>query len=269
MSIFYDTFMVCIFTNKGDFYTVSAQKIKNAFLFMLVFLLVFSISAFLIFLGQKKSENPSSESTEAELTEKASDTPVIIIDAGHGGEDGGATGVDGTLEKELNLSVATELAELFGANGYQVRLTRDTDILLYDRNSDYYGHKKEQDMSARLAICNEYENAIFISIHMNSFSESKYKGLQVYHSPLPSSACLAEKIQSAVVKNLQSDNNREIKSSDGNIYLLDNNIHPAVLVECGFLSNPEDCSSLSDKNYRSRLCLTIFFAVKNYIDSSD
>ncbi len=242
---------------------------KKIIILILLFLLLLSISAALIFTGQKNSQAPPRQTTEAQRQSEHSNAPVIIIDAGHGGEDGGAIGVDGSLEKDLNLSIAFELAELFRADGYTVRLTRDTDILLYDRSSDFHGHKKEQDMKARLDICSEYENAIFISIHMNSFPQSKYKGLQVYYSPTASSSLLAESIQSAVIKNLQPENNRKIKPSDGNIYLLDKNIHPSVLIECGFLSNADDCASLSDKNYRSRLCLTVFFAVENYIVSDD
>ncbi len=245
---------------------MSAKKFKKTMVFSLIFLIVLSVSASLIFCKQKNSDIEPESTAEEQTRNNHENTPVIIIDAGHGGEDGGTIGIDGSIEKELNLAIALELFELFNSDGYNVKLTRDTDILLYDRNSDYYGHKKEQDMAARLDICKQYENAIFISIHMNSFYQSKYKGLQVYHSPLPASRVLADKIQTAVAKKLQTDNTRRIKPSDGNIYLLDKNMHPSVLVECGFLSNAEDCASLSDKNYRSRLCLTIFFAVKNYID---
>ncbi len=245
------------------------RNLKILITFSLIFLVVLSVSASLILLGQKNSDTELESTTEEQTKNDHASAPVIIIDAGHGGEDGGTIGIDGTIEKELNLAIALELFELFNSDGYTVKLTRDTDVLLYDRNSDYYGHKKEQDMATRLEICRQYENAIFISIHMNSFSESKYKGLQVYHSPLPASRALADKIQAAVSKNLQTDNTRRIKPSDGNIYLLDKNIHPSVLIECGFLSNAEDCALLSDKNYRSRLCLTIFFAVKNYIDLND
>ncbi len=233
-----------------------------------VFCLILFISASLIALGQRNSHKHT-EQISTEATEpKKENAPAIIIDAGHGGEDGGAVGIDGTLEKELNFTISLELAELFRTEGYEVRLTRECDALLYDRNSDYRGHKKEQDMAARLNICKEYGNAVFISIHMNSFSQAKYKGLQVYYSPVDGSAGLAQEIQSAVVKNLQADNTRKIKPSDGNIYLLDKNIHPSVLVECGFLSNPEDCASLKDQSYKSRLCLAIFFATENYIEKS-
>ncbi len=248
---------------------MSAIKKKPLAAFFIAFVLILSAASSLIFIGQENSQERKEDISEQSESQEREALPVIIIDAGHGGEDGGAIGIDGTLEKDLNLSVAAELAELFRADGYTVRLTRDEDILLYDRNSDYYGHKKEQDMAARLSICREYENAVFISIHMNSFSQSKYKGLQVYYSPLPEGARLAEKIQSSVAESLQPYNTRKTKPSGGNIYMLDKNPHPAVLVECGFLSNAEDCAALSDKNYRSRLCLTIFFAVDNYITEGD
>ena len=193
--------------------------------------------------------------------------PVVIIDAGHGGEDSGALGGNGIYEKDLNLAIATELEQMLRASGLQTRLTRDTDTLLYDRNSDYHGHKKQQDMAARLAIAREYEDAIFISIHMNHFSQSKYRGLQVYYSPnSPLSEQLASNIQSAVAANLQPDNRRKIKCSESGIYLLERIEHPCVLIECGFLSNPEECALLATQEYRSRLCMTLCASVLSYID---
>lgn len=193
--------------------------------------------------------------------------PVVIIDAGHGGEDSGALGSGGVYEKDLNLAIATELEQMLHAAGVRTRLTRDTDILLYDRSSDYLGHKKQQDMAARLAIAQEYEDAIFISIHMNHFSQSKYRGLQVYYSPnSPLSEQLASNIQSAVAANLQPDNRRKIKRSESGIYLLERIAHPCVLIECGFLSNPEECALLATQEYRSRLCMTLCASVLSYID---
>ena len=192
--------------------------------------------------------------------------PAVIIDAGHGGEDSGAVG-DGIYEKDLNLAIAQELEQMLRAAGIETRLTRSEDILLYDRNSDYQGHKKAQDMAARLAIAQEYKDAIFISIHMNHFSQSKYRGLQVYYSPnSPLSAQLANEIQSTVAANLQPDNTRKTKCSDSGIYLLEKIELPCVLVECGFLSNPEECALLATEQYRSRLCMTLCASVLSYID---
>ncbi len=195
--------------------------------------------------------------------------PTVIIDAGHGGEDGGAIGTNGVFEKDLNLMIAKELTVMLESRGIPTRLTRTDDTLLYDRNEDYQGHKKALDMAARLAIAQEYENAIFVSIHMNSFPQSKYSGLQVYYSENDTrSQELATLIQSLTVTNLQPYNTRKIKPSAGNIYLLEKISHPAVLVECGFLSNEAECSSLCTDEYRNRLVLTLCAAIMKYFEAN-
>ena len=238
------------------------------FVSFVLFLLTFVASViFFIFLSKKSNTNDQF-TPQLPQPSKYDSYPTVIIDAGHGGEDGGAIGIDGTLEKDLNLAIALELEEMLRAEGIKTRLTRDTDILLYDRNSNFQGHKKSQDMAARLAISEEYENAVFISIHMNSFSQSKYKGLQVYYSTnSPLSAELAQIIQQSVTKNLQSDNQRKIKPSQSGIYLLENITHPTVLIECGFLSNSEDCKNLNSSDYRHRLCVTVFSAILSYFNN--
>ncbi len=240
-------------------------RIKKSILTVISFIL----TLFLIFTLNSCTKNgKDKELTLPTPKPEVADTPVIIIDAGHGGEDGGTSGKDGTLEKDLNLAIALELCELFRASGYEVRLTRESDMLLYDRDSDYQGHKKAQDMAARLAIMNEYTDAVFISIHMNSFPQSKYHGLQVYYSPnSPESQRLANTVQSTVASNLQPENDRKTKSSDGNIYLLDKTDLPAILIECGFLSNPEECALLATDAYRARLALCIYTATVDWMKS--
>ena len=194
--------------------------------------------------------------------------PTVIIDAGHGGEDCGAIGINGVYEKDLNLIIALELQGMLQANEIPTRLTRETDTLLYDKNTDYHGKKKILDMQARRAIINQYPNAIFISIHMNSFPEQKYSGLQIYYSPcVEKSRILAQFIQDTVHNNLQYDNDRQIKSSEDNIYLLNEAIHPSILIECGFLSNREECELLCQTAYQKRLTLCIYTAIINYFTS--
>ena len=196
--------------------------------------------------------------------------PTVIIDAGHGGEDSGAIGKNGVLEKDLNLSIAFELQKMLEANGIPTRLTRDSDTLLYDKNSDYHGKKKILDMQARRKIIKQYTQAIFVSIHMNSFPQEKYSGLQVYYSPnTQNSELLAQYIQDTVRSNLQQNNDRKIKSSEDNIYLLNDTPHPSVLIECGFLSNREECELLCDTSYQKRLCICIYSAILNYLKFQD
>ncbi|MBE6576792.1 MAG: hypothetical protein E7653_01475 [Ruminococcaceae bacterium] len=235
--------------------------LRKKFFYSVAFLLLFSV---LISSCAKRQDPPIF--IPPDVTKK--NYPTVIIDAGHGGEDGGAVGTNGIYEKELNLMIASELRDLLEAKGIPTRLTRTEDILLYDRNTDYQGRKKALDMAARLAIAQEYENAIFVSIHMNSFPQEKYSGLQVYYSE--NDACsrsLAELIQSLTVKNIQPSNTRKIKPSSGNIYLLEKISHPAVLIECGFLSNRQECALLCSEEYRARLCMTLCSSIINYFET--
>lgn len=239
-------------------------------IFFLCICFIFCLSIIMLAFISKKGENTPDPQPETQQKSKYEDCPTVIIDAGHGGEDGGTIGIDGTIEKDINLSIALELNALLQAEGIPTRLTRSEDILLYDKNSDYQGHKKSQDMAQRIKIAEEYEDAIFISIHMNSFPQEKYKGLQVYYSTKsPNSSVLAQKIQTLVANNIQPDNKRSIKPSESGIFLLEHINHPAVLVECGFLSNSEDCSNLNSPPYRSRLCFVLFTAICDYFQSLD
>lgn len=188
-------------------------------------------------------------------------SPVIVLDAGHGGEDGGATGVNGILEKDLNLSLTNALAALLRGAGYTVVQTRTEDRLLYDANAKK-GHKKQSDLENRLKIAEKYENAVFISIHMNTFPQESCQGMQVWYSQNDaSSKVLADALQSRVRSLLQPQNNRRTKAATSSIYLLKKAKCPAVLVECGFLSNAEECALLSEPSYRQKLALVLFDAI--------
>jgi len=192
--------------------------------------------------------------------------PTVIIDAGHGGEDGGAVGVNGCLEKDINLSIAKELKSSLESLGVECVLTREDDRLLYDRNVNYEGRKKRLDMLERLRIATSYENAVFVSIHQNSFSQEKYSGLQIYYSEVnEGSRLLADTVSTAVKRTLQADNDRGSKPSDGNIYLLDRLSCPAVLIECGFLSNHAECDLLCTKEYQVALCETMAKAIFSFL----
>lgn len=193
--------------------------------------------------------------------------PTVVIDAGHGGEDGGAVSKSGVCEKDINLKIALMLGDVFNAAGYSVVQTRTEDKLLYDRNADFKGRKKILDMAARLDTANDCGAQLFISIHMNSFPQSKYRGLQVYYSPNHKvSETVAQSIQDLVSTSLQPENTREVKPSGGRIYLLDKLEYPAVLVECGFLSNPDEAAMLCDDAYLQRLALVIFAAASKNMD---
>ena len=193
----------------------------------------------------------------------------VYIDPGHGGEDGGCEG-NGLVEKDLNLDISMRLASLLRKAGIKVVMTRETDILLYDVNSDYKGQKKAQDVRKRLEIAKNQENPFLISIHMNYFPQTQYSGLQVWYSKNDThSQVLANLIQSNNKNTLQPNNNRAIKEATSSIFLLHNATFPAILIECGFLSNSHEAHTLSDENYRQKLAEMIFKSIMEYISHNN
>lgn len=193
--------------------------------------------------------------------------PVFVLDAGHGGEDAGALGVDGTREKDLNLAVTQLLGELLTAAGQRVVYTRTEDRLLYTEAQNIRGQRKMYDLRNRLALAEETPGAILVSIHMNKFPAPQYSGLQVYYGTGDAnSRLLAETIQNGVRADLQPQNKRACRAAGEEIYLLHRATMPAVLIECGFLSNPAECQKLSDKDYQRQLSFSIFCAMIEYIE---
>ena len=212
------------------------------------------------------ADNYISEHIKTDTNGNQSKLPTVVIDAGHGGEDGGASTYGGAPEKELNLLIANDLRDMLSAVGIPVVMTRTDDTLLYDKNSDYKGHKKSMDLANRLKIARATENTILISIHMNAFPEEKYSGLQVYYSKnSPDSAKLSKLIQDINKSVLSPDNNRKIKKAESNIYLLDRFEGTAVLIECGFLSNTEEREKLNTVEYRKELATCFFSAIVKHI----
>ena len=189
---------------------------------------------------------------------------TIVIDAGHGGEDCGAIGVNGKYEKDLNLEIAYTVGEMLSDAGYAVVYTRTEDKLLYTEEENIKGLRKIYDLKNRCKIANEYKNSLFVSIHMNSFSRPEYSGLQVYYSENNTeSKTLADTIQKTVREKCQNDNERQIKSGR-DMYVLKNIDNPAVLIECGFISNSVECQKLSEKEYQKELCFSIVCGIINY-----
>lgn len=223
-------------------------------------------------LGGSPTARAGNENTAASVDGAGGDTlPIacVVIDAGHGGEDGGTSSAAGVLEKDLNLSVAFALRDLFEAAGVPVVMTRTEDKLLYDRNVDFQGRKKVLDLAARRLVAEKVAAkaaqcggvSLFISIHMNAFPQPQYSGMQVWYSTgHPLSAEAAGGIQSASAAILP-DNHRKIKAAGSNIYLLDRIKSPAVLVECGFLSNPAEAERLSREEYRYAVAAVVFAGV--------
>lgn len=179
----------------------------------------------------------------------------FIVDPGHGGRDGGASAADGTVEKELNLALSSVLRDTLDILGYDAVMTRTDDLMLSDSGS---GTNKLRDLRARLNIAKANPDALFISIHMNKFPNTRSSGLQVWYSPNhPSGQKTAQMIQTGFKTYISPENSREIKEAGSNIFLLDRIKNPAVLVECGFLSNVSETRRLSDNAYRKKLALVI------------
>ena len=226
----------------------------------MVFLLFLSLIFAILFGIAEKTRSK----TELDVVNHDSSpfSKTIILDAGHGGEDGGASSADGLLEKDLNLALALTMRDILAANGCYVILTRETDTLLYDRNVDFQGRKKMLDMAARLKIAEDATDPVFVSLHMNTYPHPSCQGVQVWYSENNDvSFELAKTIHSTTQEILQHENDRPLKRSGSSIYLLHHLTCPAVLVECGFLSNPEEAALLGDESYRQQLALTLCMGI--------
>ena len=190
------------------------------------------------------------------------EAPLVIIDPGHGGADSGAIGAQGTLEKELNMMIAEELAARFKEAGVPVLLTRTKDELVLNEGEDVKGQRKQKDLYNRVALANAYPNATLVSIHMNAYPVSKYRGLQVYYNQRSAeSALLARRITDRVRAELDPVYTRVPNFRGDSLYLLANACGRAVLVECGFLSNAEEEAKLLEKDYQKKLSFCIFYAI--------
>jgi N-acetylmuramoyl-L-alanine amidase len=193
--------------------------------------------------------------------------PTVILDAGHGGEDGGAVSQSGAAEKSLNLSIALTLGDMLRACGVDVIYTRTDDNGLYD--GAVPGHRKMTDLKNRLAVREAHPDAVFLSIHMNTFSDPRYDGMQVFYSVNdPTSALLAEHLRGTNKMYLQPDNQRACKAANSSIYLLDRARGTSVLAECGFLSNPEEAARLMTAEYREQIAAVLCIGILNYIKES-
>ena len=240
------------------------EGIVAAVIFTVVVLLLCGVSAMIFALARFVA----GESLTASAVTESEKLPVIVIDAGHGGIDSGAVGVDGSLEKEINLSVAKRLAALCELSGIEYVLTRTDDNMLTPESVTE--HRKMHDLKNRLAVTEEISGtgreAVLVSIHMNNFPSPKYSGLQVWYSKnTPESSELAAFVQGFARTWLDTSNTRQTKPATSAIYILDRAKVPAVLVECGFLSNPDECARLGTEEYQKDLTAVLFAAICEYL----
>ena len=239
-------------------YVINARKAIKPIKIIALMIVFATVTGIFLLAFSKSSAAQTSATSER----------VIIIDAGHGGEDPGAIGVNGVYEKDLNLQIAITVGEELKNKGYTVVYTRTEDKLLYLPEENIKGMRKISDLKNRCKITTQYTNSIFISIHMNTYGASKYSGLQVYYADgNEESRVLANKIQGSVKAELQHENKRQIKNGKS-IYVLENASGIPVLIECGFLSNPEECEKLSEKEYQKELSFSIIYGIIEYMNEN-
>ncbi len=186
---------------------------------------------------------------------------TVVVDAGHGEPDGGAVGVNGTLEKDINLSIALKIQEILENRGIKVIMTRTDDNSICEPNAQTLHEKKVSDMHKREEIINNSRANLFISIHMNSFTDTVSSGLHVFYSRNhPEAEPLAREIQDAISK-ITGAKAHAVKTASDTLYLMKKPVPPAILIECGFLSNPQEEKLLNDELYQSKIA----FAISNAI----
>ena len=187
--------------------------------------------------------------------------PTVVIDSGHGGNDPGKIGVDGSLEKDLNLTIARKLKYYLETSGVQVIMTRDSDTGLYKETDS---HKKTADLKARCQLINDTAPALTISIHQNSYSDAGISGAQVfYYSTSEKSRLLAEQLQEKLISMVDPTNHRAAKANDS-YYMLRKTVSPTVIVECGFLSNEKECKKLQEEKYQDKIVEAIYQGIVTF-----
>ena len=190
--------------------------------------------------------------------------PAVVIDPGHGGADGGCVSVNGVAEKGINLAVGLSERDILTVLGYEVTMTRDRDVSIFDEGTQGLAKQKQSDMKNRLALINECKG-VAISIHQNQFTDSRYSGGQMFYSRRNKGGQrLAGVMQERFHSLLQPENEREIKAVDDELYLLDQSDTAAVMIECGFLSNAEEAKKLESEGYQKQVALTIASGVVEY-----
>lgn len=230
---------------------------KKTYIFLaVVYLTVFSGIIILALLGNQTA-TAFAESFPLE------NRHCFIIDAGHGGVDGGAVSCTGKYESHINLEIALRLNDLMRLLGYDTKMIRTTDISIYTYG-DTIAAKKASDLKERVKIVNETKNAILLSIHQNHYSDSFYSGAQMFYTKTDGSKELAIALQNGFVNTINRGSNRLAKPVEG-LYLMRNITSPGVLIECGFLSNLEEEAKLRTDAYQKQICCVIASVCGEYL----
>lgn len=204
----------------------------------------------------------SSSVTVLKESEPVQNRTVIIIDAGHGGIDGGATSCTGIPESHINLQISLRLNDLVQLLGFETKMIRETDTSVYTEGNTIAA-QKVSDLKQRVKMVNETKNAVLVSVHQNTFIDSRYSGAQVFYANDDTSRELAKVMQADLISNLNPGSKRQCKSSDG-IYLMQNIQRPGVLIECGFLSNPEEDANLQTAEYQKQIASVVATCISRF-----
>lgn len=239
------------------------EKYKKKFNAAVVILSFCACAGIIIFAKGKIESAVTTVSTEPH------NQTMIVLDAGHGGMDGGCSTADGKTEKGINLNILLSVRDMARFFGYNVDATRIKDVSIHDSGVTGIRNQKVSDMENRLELFNKYPDAVCVSIHQNTFSDPKYNGAQMFYSDKnPESERLASIMQSCFVENLQPDNQRETKLCGKELYLCYFCNNPAVMVECGFLSNPDEAAKLTDKAYQQQVAFTVFSGINEFVTTT-
>ncbi len=184
-------------------------------------------------------------------------TALLVLDAGHGGEDGGAVSLTGVPESQINLAIVLKLRDVLGLYGVDPILLREEDVSLHDEDAETLREKKRSDLKNRVAAIEKAEGGALISIHQNTYPSGRYHGAHVFYAPTEGSQALAEHVQSSIRTALQPGNERAVKQIPSTVYIMNHITCPAILIECGFLTNPEEEALLRDEDYQRRLAAVI------------
>lgn len=237
--------------------------------FLTKLIIVLIVLALIFFIVHTFRKDPSAVEESSTQTEDSSDAPkklgVIVLDAGHGGPDPGKVGINDVLEKNINLSIVLKIKPLLEEYGFDVHLTRDSDAILGPANS---AHFKRDDMIARVDMIKQLNPFFTISIHQNSFPKESVKGPQVfYYKDSVESATMAQVMQNSLNQYLNPQKKREAQSNT-NYYLLTRTPTPTVIVECGFLSNPDEAALLATDAYQQKVAEAVSMGVVSYYESN-
>ena len=232
---------------------------KRVFLILFAGLLCLSIPL-LVVLGVKRARQPRQVFDSAAYQNR-----ILVLDAGHGGEDGGAVSAAGDKECDINLAMVLRLEQIMGLYGVPVVLTRSDDRSIHDQDAATLREKKVSDLKNRLALVSELNNAVLLSVHQNSYTDSRYSGAQVFYASSEESKQWAEHTQGLLRSVLDESNDRSAKEIPDTVYLMNHVSCPAILVECGFMCTGAEVSLLLPHGYQTKIATALAVACVQYL----